>query len=151
MAAIEAKLDALLSKDAELSRLHGLMTSVGGVGKCIAAQVIVDTDGFKNIKEGKGYAYYSGVAPFEHSSVSSVGSCSRVSHQANKGSKILFHLAAIGAYLYGRQAEDLPSTASSAGKHKMSVMTSMRNQLILRVFACVPDNRVYQNYVHAIA
>ena len=61
------------------------------------AQVIVDTDGFKNIKEGKGYAYYSGVAPFEHSSVSSVGSCSRVSHQANKGSKILFHLAAIGA------------------------------------------------------
>ena len=32
----------------------------------------------------------------------------------------------------------------AGGKNKMSVMSSMKNKLILRVFACVPDNRVYQ-------
>jgi hypothetical protein len=38
------------------------------------------------------------------------------------------------------------------GKNKMSVMSSMRNKLILQVFACVRDNRSYQkNYVHALA
>ena len=95
------------SKDAELSRLYELISSVDGVGKCIAAQVIVDTNGFKNIKEGKAYACYSGVAPFEHSSGSSVGSRSRVSHRANKGSKTIFHLAAIMRYPYGRRSEDL--------------------------------------------
>ena len=38
------------------------------------------------------------------------------------------------------------------GQNKMLVMSSMRNQFILRIFACVPDNSVYQkNYVHALA
>ena len=92
------------SEDAELRRLHELISSVDGVGKCIAAQVIVDTNEFKNIKEGKEYACYSGAAPFEHSAGSSVGSRSRVSHWANKGSKTIFHLAAIGAI---RMAGDL--------------------------------------------
>ena len=68
LALIEAKLDELFSKDAELSRLYALITSVVGVGKLIAAQVIVDTNEFKNIKAGKEYACYSGVAPFAHSS-----------------------------------------------------------------------------------
>ena len=38
------------------------------------------------------------------------------------------------------------------GKNKMSVINAMRNKLILRFLACVPDTRVYQkNYVHALA
>ena len=138
------------SEDAELRRLHELISSVDGVGKCIAAQVIVDTNEFKNIKEGKEYACYSGVAPFEHSSGSSVGSRSR--DRTNKRSETLLHLAAICAI---RMAGDLKAYYErkvAAGKHKMSVMSSMRHKLILRVFACVRDNRVYQkNYLHALA
>ena len=142
LAAIEARIDELFSDDTELSRLYQLITSVDGVGKCIAVQVIVDTNEFKNIKEVKEYACYSGVAPFEHSSGSSVGSRSR--DRANKGSKTIFHLAAICAI---RTAGDLKAYYErkvAEGKHKMSVMSSMRHKLILRVFACVRDNRVYQ-------
>ena len=32
----------------------------------------------------------------------------------------------------------------AAGKNKMSVINAMRNKLILRVFACMRNNRVYQ-------
>lgn len=53
LASIEAKLDELFSDDAPLTRLHQLIASVHRVGKCIAVQVIVDTNEFKNIKEGK--------------------------------------------------------------------------------------------------
>ena len=152
LASIEAKIDELFSKDAELSRLYELISSVDGVGKCIAAQVIVDTNGFKNIKEGKAYACYSGVAPFEHSSGSSVGSRSRVSHRANKRSKTIFHLAAICAIRMAGDLKTYYERKVAKGKNKMSVMGSMRNKLILRVFACVRNNRCYQkNYVHALA
>ena len=147
---LEARIDELFSDDAELSRLYQLITSVDGVGKCIAVQVIVDTNEFKNIKEGKVYACYSGVAPFEHSSGSSVGSRSR--DRANKGSKTIFHLAAICAIRMAGYLKAYYQRKVAEGKHKMSVMSSMRNKLILRVFACVRNNRYYQkNYVHALA
>ena len=130
----------------------GLISSVDGVGKCIAGQVIVDTNEFKNIKEGKAYACYSSVAPFEHSSGSSVRSRSRVSHRANKGSKTIFHLAAICAIRMAGDLKTYYERKVAKGKNKMSVMGSMRNKLILRVFACVRNNRYYQkNYVHALA
>ncbi|MEM7383266.1 MAG: hypothetical protein AAF400_03065 [Bacteroidota bacterium] len=53
LASIEAKLAELFSEDAELRRLHEPITSVGGVEKLTAGQVIVDTPAFKNIKKGK--------------------------------------------------------------------------------------------------
>ena len=152
LASIEAKIDALLREDPELSRLYELITSVDGVGKLIAAQVIVDTNEFKDIKEGKVYACYSGVAPFEHSSESSVGSRSRASHQGNKGSKTLFHMAALSAIRMPGDLKDYYERKVAEGKDKMSVINAIRNKIILRVFACVRDNRCYQKgYVHPLA
>ena len=61
-------------------------------------------------------------------------------------------MAAISAI---RMAGDLKTYYEgevAAGKHKISVMSSVRNQLILRVFACVRNNSVYQkNDVQALA
>ena len=74
------------------------------------------------------YACYSGVAPVEHSSGSSVRSRSR--DRANKRSKTLLHLTAISTI---RMAGDLRAyyeRKAAAGKNKMSVMRSMRHKLI---------------------
>ena len=120
------------------------------MGKCIAAQVIVDTNVLKHIKKAEKYAYYSGVAPCEHSSGSSVDSRSCVSHRANKRSKTLLHMVAMSATCRAGELKAYYERKVAAGKHKMLVMSSMRNQFILRIFACVPDNSVYQNYVHAL-
>lgn len=152
LSVIESKIDELFSQDAELSRLRELICSVDGIGRLTAAQVIVDTNEFKNIKKGKDYACYSGVAPFEHSSGSSVRARSRVSHRANKRSKTLFHLAAISSIRIAGELRAYYERQVAAGKNKMSVINAMRNKLVLRVFACVRDNRPYQkNYVHALA
>ena len=152
MAAIEARIDELFSKDAQLSRLYELISSVDGVGKCIAGQVIVDTNEFKNIKEGKAYACYSGVAPFEHRSGSSVHLRSRLSHLANKCTKTLLHMAALSPIRMAGELKDYYQRKVAEGKNKMSVMNAIRNKLILRVFACVRNNKVYQkNYLHTLA
>ena len=141
-----------MSEDTELSRLRELICSVDGVGKLTAAQVLVDTNEIKNIKEGKEYACYSGVAPFEQSSGSIVRSRSRVSHRSNKRSKTLFHLSAIGSIRIAGEVRDYYERQLASGKNKMSVINALRNKLILRLFACVRDNRPHQkNYVHALA
>ena len=152
LAEIEAKIDHLFKQDAELSRLYQLVTSVDGVGKYIAAQVIVDTNELDNITEGKKYACYSGVAPFEHTSGSSVRSRSRVSHRANKRSKTLFHMAALSAIRISGEFKDYYQRKVAEGKNKMSVINAIRNKIVLRVFACVRNNKVYQkNYVYTLA
>ena len=152
LASIEAKIDHLFKEDAELSRLYKLISSVDGVGKYIGAQVIVETNELDNITEGKKYACYSGVGPFEHSSGSSVGSRSRVSHRANKGSKTLFHMAALSPIRISGEFKDYYQRKVAEGKNKMSVMNAIRNKIVLRVFACVRNNKVYQkNYAHPLA
>jgi transposase len=152
LASIEAKIDHLFKEDAELSRLYKLISSVDGVGKYIGAQVIVETNELDNITEGKKYACYSGVAPFEHSSGSSVRSRSRVSHRANKGSKTLFHMAALSAIRISGEFKDYYQRKVAEGKNKMSVINAIRNKIVLRVFACVRNNKVYQkNYAHPLA
>ena len=75
-----------------------------------------------------------------------------MSHRANKRSKTLFHLAAIGSIRISGELRDYYEHQVEAGKNKMSLVNVMRNKLILRVFACVRDNRPHQkNYIHAIA
>ena len=152
LASIEAKIDELIREDAELSRLYKLITSVDGAGKVTAAQIIVDTNEFKDISEGKKYACHSGVVPFDHRSGSSVRSRSRVSHLANKVSKTLLHMAAMSAIGMPGELRDYYQRKVAEGKNKMSVLNAIRNKIILRVFACVRDNRCYQkNYVHPLA
>ena len=83
---------------------------------------------------------------------SSVHLRSRVSHLANKCTKTLLHMAALSAIRMAGDLKTYYERKVAEGKNKMSVMSSMRNKLILRVFACVRNNKVYQkNYVHALA
>ena len=122
------------------------------MGKVTAVQIIVDTNEFKDIREGKKYACHSGVVPFEHRSGSSVHLRSRVSHLANKCTKTLLHMAALSPIRMAGEMKEYYQRKVAEGKNKMSVMSSIRNKLILRVFACVRNNRVYQkNYVHTLA
>ena len=152
LTSIEAKIDELICQDAQLNRLYELISSVDGVGKVTAVQIIVDTNEFKDIREGKKYACHSGVVPFEHRSGSSVHLRSRVSHLANKCTKTLLHMAALSAIRMAGEIKEYYQRKVAEGKNKMSVMSSMRNKLILRVFACVRNNKVYQkNYVHTLA
>jgi transposase len=79
---IEKQIDLIIKEDAQLSNQMRLATSVPGIGKITAANVIVHTDEFTRINNPKKFACYSGVAPFEHSSGISVRGKTRVSKLA---------------------------------------------------------------------
>ncbi len=142
---VDAAIDQLVATDAHLKRLFDLITSVQGIGKITAMAMIIYTNEFQDINEPSKFACYSGVAPFEHSSGSSIRGRSRVSHQANKPMKTLLHLAAMTAICYNQDMNTFYQRKVAQNKNKMSVINAVRNKLIHRVFACVNQNRLYQN------
>jgi len=97
-------------------------------------------------------ACYAGVAPFEHRSGTSVRSRTRVSHLANKPLKSLLHMAALSAMQYNKDLQAYYERKVAEGKSKMLVINAVRNKLITRIFACIRDNRKYQeNYTRKVA
>jgi transposase len=145
-------IEGLIKADAELNRLFRLVTSVSGIGKVTAVQVIVATNEFKDINNPKKFACYSGVAPFTNES-GKVIKKARVSHMANKKVKTLLHLSAIVAIQYNHDLKLFyERKVLQEKKNKMSVINAVRNKLILRIFACVNQNRPYEkNYQKLLA
>ena len=57
-----------ISQDQELKQKYDLMLSVKGVGKVLAAMLLVYTHGFNRLTDSRKLACYSGVAPFVYES-----------------------------------------------------------------------------------
>jgi transposase len=139
----EKAIDELIASDPELKRLFSLATSVTGIGKVTAAQIIITSNEFKSIDDPKQYASYSGIFKGK----------GRVSPMANKKVKTLLHMSALVAIQCNAELKMYyQRKISQDKKNKMSVINAVRNKLILRVFACVNKNRPYEiNYRKALA
>ena len=110
--------------------------------------MIISTGEFEQITEAKKFACYAGVAPFEHTSGSSVRGKSRVSKLANMTLKKLLHMAAMSSIQHSEELSSFYHRKVKQGKNKMSVINAVRNKLISRVFACIKNDRVYQKDFH---
>jgi transposase len=149
---IELAIQQVVREDSQLNEQCTLATSVPGIGKITALNMIVSTGEFTRIAEAKKFACYAGVAPFEHTSGSSIRGKTRVSKMANMTLKKLLHLAAMSAIQCCDELKAFYRRKVVAGKNKMSVINAVRNKLISRVFACIKNNRKYQKiYQHALA
>lgn len=148
----EQAIDRLVEEDQELKRLFGLITSVSGIGQVTAAQLVITTNEFKDIREAKKFACYSGVAPFTKQSGLFKGKA-KVSPMANKKVKTLLHLAALVAIQHNEELRIYyQRKVKEENKNKMAVINAIRNKLILRIFACVNQNRKYEkNYRKLVA
>jgi transposase len=142
--AIENEILDLIKADDKLSRIYHIITSVNGIGFVTASYILVTTNEFITINNPKKYACYSGVVPFEHTSGSSIRGKNRISHLANKSIKTLLQLAALSSIKAPGDLQDYYYRKVAEGKNKMSVLNAIRNKLILRIFACVKQNRVYE-------
>ena len=148
---IEQAIDLLVKADSVLKEHCALATSVPGIGKITALNVIISTGEFTRITDAKKFACYAGVAPFEHTSGSSIRGKTRVSKMANMTLKRLFHLAAMSAIQCCQELKTYYHRKVAAGKNKMSVINAVRNKLISRIFSCINNNRKYQkNYQYAL-
>jgi transposase len=74
--------------------------SIPGIGEQTAVYLIITTKGFTAFKNWRQFACYSGVAPFEFSSGSSVKGKTKVNHMADKKMKSLLQMCALTALKY---------------------------------------------------
>lgn len=147
---IEITISELVKADDRISQQLRYATSVTGIGKIVGLNVIIATGEFERIADPKKFACYSGVAPFEHCSGSSVRGRTRVSKMANMTIKTLLHLAAMSAINTKGELQDYYNRRLVEGKNKMAVINAVRNKLITRVYACVRQQKLYQKFHHNV-
>ena len=143
---VEAQIQALLKADEKVKQQYRIATSVTGIGPVTACAMILCSGEFTKIQTGKQLACYAGVVPFEYSSGSIVRGCARVWHWANKKLKKYLHMAALSAIQVEGELKAYYERQLAKGKHKMSGLNAVRNQLVLRVCACIRDNQLYDSH-----
>lgn len=141
---IEKDLDDLINKDSNLKKLYKLSTSVPGIGKITALALLYFTNEYKLYTNGKQLACYCGVAPFEHTSGTSVKGKARVSNFANKRLKKLLHLVAMSTLSSDRELSHYYIRKVGEGKNKMLVINAIRNKILQRLSAVIKRGTPYQ-------
>ena len=142
--AIEAQMKDIIDKDDNLKSLYKLVTSVVGIGFVTAVNLIVCTNEFKLFSSHRQFACYSGIAPFEYRSGSSIRGRTKVSHMANKKMKRYLHMASLTGIKLDEGLKNYYNRKVQEGKNKKSVLNAIRNKLVARVFAVVNRGLVYQ-------
>jgi transposase len=141
---IEKELNDKINKDTNLKKLYGLATSVPGIGKITALSLLYFTNEFKLYNNAKQLACYCGVAPFEHTSGTSVKGRARVSSFANKKLKKLLHLVALSTLYRDKELSLYYNRKVDEGKNKMVVINALRNKILHRLCAVIKRGTPFQ-------
>lgn len=144
---IEEKILQLINSEETLKNQYNRIQSIPGVGKVLAFNMLVKTNGFTDIHSPRKMACYAGVAPFEHQSGTSLKYKPKVSVFADKELKKLLHLSAMSAIRLNNDLAEYFKRKVSEGKNKMSVLNAVRNKIIHRIYALIKNETFYQNYL----
>jgi transposase len=147
---LEAQMDQLIQSDEKVAVNYRLLLSIKGVGPVLARAVIVKTENFTRFDNARKFACYCGVAPFEHSSGSSIRGKTRVSHLADKSMKTLLDLAAQTAVQHDEELKQYYQARLGKGKSKRSTINVVRNKILYRIFAIIKRQEPFlQEYKRA--
>lgn len=122
---------------------YKLLTSITGISLVNATMMILCTNNFKGISNPRSFACYCGVAPFEHTSGTSIKGKTRVSQYANKKVKANLSNAARSAVMHDPEISIYYKRKRSEGKDHGTVMNAVKFKLITRAFAVVKRGTPY--------
>lgn len=143
--AVEKQIRSIISLDEELNLQCDLIKSIPGIGEQTAIYLIITTKGFKSFKNWRQLACYSGIAPFEHSSGTSIKGRTKVNHLADKKMKSLLHMCALSSIKYDPQIKEYYNKKKKEGKNSMLVLNNIRCKIISRVFSVINRQTPYIN------
>ena len=139
---IDAQIKALIKSDESLKKNFDLARSVKGIGLVISAYMLVTTNNFTSFENGRKFASYSGVAPFENSSGKYRGK-TRISHLANKRVKTILSSGANSAIQWDPELRAYYNRKMAEGKEHKLVINSIRFKMLNRVFSVVNRGTPY--------
>lgn len=142
---IEQQILELIRSDESLNRNYKLAISVKGIAFVIATYMLVTTNNFTSFENSRKYACYSGIAPFDHTSGTTIKIKSRVSNLANKKIKTLLSNGANSACTWDPELRNYYKRKIAEGKDHKLVINAISCKLVTRVFAVVRRQTPYVN------
>lgn len=140
---VERALKTIIQAHSQVKENYNLLVSIKGIGLIIAAYLIVTTGNFSNFANARKYNCYIGIAPFEHSSGTSIRKRSRVSNLGLKILKTLLYNGAKSAMQYDPEIKAYRDRKLKEGKEKGCITNAVACKLIARAFAVVKRGTPY--------
>ena len=145
---VEDQMLAIIYSDPDVKRNYDLISSVKGIGLINAINTIVYTNNFKAFETPRRYACYIGVAPFDHTSGTSVKGRTQVSKICRTQQKAELSMAARSAIVsdpglrkyYLRKMKEKGGGKNAHGV----VLNAVKFKIILRMFAVVRSGEPYK-------
>lgn len=139
----EKQIENTIKEDGQLLHSMKLLCSIPGIGLVTAVALILATNNFTAFSESRKFASYCGVAPFEHTSGTSIRGRTKTSHLANKRIKTLLSNGAATAIQFDKELKIYYQRKLKEGKPKMVVINAVRAKLINRIFATINRGTKY--------
>ena len=145
---VEDQMLAIIYSDPDVKRNYDLISSVKGIGLINAINTIVYTNNFKSFETPRRYTCYIGVAPFDHTSGTSVKGRTQVSKICRTQQKAELSMAARSAIVsdpglrkyYLRKMKEKGGGKNAHGV----VLNAVKFKIILRMFAVVRSGEPYK-------
>lgn len=143
---IESEITDIITSNKSMKFNYDLITSIKGIGQINTWMIITYTENFTSFTDGRKFAVYAGLMPFEHSSGTSIRGRTRVSHLANKEIKQELNQAAKVAVKYDSEIKAY-AERKLINKAYPLVLNNIKFKLILRIFSVVKRKVKYvENY-----
>lgn len=146
---LEERIMGLIKSNSAMLLNYRIITSIKGIGPVNAWMTLAYTENFTSFPDGRHYAVFVGVVPFEHTSGTSIRGRRRVSHIAHKELKQELNMAARTAIAHD---PEIGAYAERKLKNKEYglVLNNVKFKLILRMFSLVKRGEMYvENYKRA--
>ena len=145
LALLDEKIKKLIREDENLYEQQQLLKSIPGIGEVTSVYLLMATKGFTAFENARKFACYLGVAPFEHTSGTSIKGKTRVSHLADKKMKTLLHMVSLTAIKYDPELKEYYSRKKAEGKHTMLVLNNIKCKIVYRIFAVIQRKSNFVN------
>lgn len=139
----DKQMEVTLQEDEQVQNHFRLISSVVGIGMITAIAFLIYTQDFTAFDNGRQFACYAGVAPFDYSSGSSIKGKTQVSPLANRKMKALLSNCASAAVQHDPELKQYYQRKVKQGKAKLSALNAVKAKLINRVFATVNRGTAY--------
>ena len=145
IALVEKKIKDQIHEQENLNKNYEKMTGIKGVGFLTAAYMLVLTDNFTKFKNPRKFNCYAGLAPFEHTSGSSIKGKTKTSKLRNRRIKTVLFSGANSAIIYDEELKAYYKRKKQQGKAHNSIINAVCCKLIYRIFAVVKREEPFVN------
>ncbi|MEQ3236657.1 IS110 family transposase [Bacteroides cellulosilyticus] len=134
---VEKEMQETIERDPVLLKNYALLLSIKGIGSVNTISTIVHTNNFEGFETARQYACYLGIAPFEHTSGTTIKGKPKVSHIGAKLLKADLSQAAKSAVVWDREMKMYYERKIKEGKAYGVVLNAVKFKLVCRMFAVV--------------